>query len=287
MKNLQLGGIGDDRERSGRAHLDEELQKSKGEIKVVEDVIAVLTVRAEELEDKVVEGREILKVVLKQGQAFAISWSPTKPPPTSSAPTSDRLPDSELRNMPNGHPSPKLMPLSVGVLTSRLPVLDDPIHPSPPANFASFDPFPHTVSSRLRHCQQEVLAEARRTWVTMVVFEVDLRVHRDTPAPTLDLLRTRMESMFEGFRLCAGHWKADRIWTEDFSSWYTPPTPEAKPQNDGDEQSQDDGNVRPQPPLKKVGGFRLPHKKPLLFTRSSSVRPAEDTVSFSSWIMIC
>ena len=137
--------------------------------------------------------------------------------------------------------------------------------------------------------QQEVLAEARRTWVTMVAFEVDLQVHRYTPIPTLDFFRARMESMFEELRLCAGHWKTDRVWTENFSSWYSPSTPEAKPQNDGDEQPQDDGDdqpqddgddqpqdVRPQPPLKKVSGFRLPHKTRLLFTCSSSLRPAED-----------
>ena len=168
VENAQSGGIGDNgRERSGRAHLDEELQKSKIEIKVVEDVIAALTVRAKELEDKVMEGRERLKVVLGQGRQAGLSqqpeqghklttstnpqtdrrdpednlsWPPTQPSPTSSVPTSDQLPDSDLRNMPNGHPSPKLTPLSAGVLTSRLPVSDDLIHhPTPPANFASFD----------------------------------------------------------------------------------------------------------------------------------------------------
>ena len=160
VKNVQSGGTGDDDcERSGRAHLDEELQKGEGEIKVVEDVI----VRAKELEDEAMEGRERLEVVLEQGRQARLSQRPeqdhklatcqppdwptrsesllasTQPSPTSSVPTSDRLPDSEPCNMPNGHPSLKLMPLSAGVLTSGLPVSDDPIRPNPPANFASFD----------------------------------------------------------------------------------------------------------------------------------------------------
>jgi hypothetical protein len=49
------------------------LQKSKGEIEVMEDVIAALTIRAEELEDKIVEGRERLKVVLEQGRQARLS----------------------------------------------------------------------------------------------------------------------------------------------------------------------------------------------------------------------
>jgi len=164
VENVQSGGIGnDDHGKGGRVRLEEELQKSKAEIKVVENVIAALTVRAKELEDKVMEGRERLKVILEQArrakllqesdrdptvltslptsppdQEDNLSWPPTQPSPTSSVPTSDQLPGSDLRSVQNGHSSPKLMPLSTGLPTSKL-VSDDLIRPSPPAKFAPFD----------------------------------------------------------------------------------------------------------------------------------------------------
>ena len=165
VENIQSGGIGDgDHGKGGRVRLQEELQKRKAEIKVVENVIAALTVRAKEFEDKVMEGRERLKVILEQAhraklwqeldrdpivpanlptgppdQEDNLSWPPTQPSPTSSVPTSDQLPESDPRNVQNGHPSPKLMTLSAGPPTSNLLVSDDLIHPSPPAKFAPFD----------------------------------------------------------------------------------------------------------------------------------------------------
>lgn len=70
--------------------------------------------------------------------------------------------------------------------------------------------------------QGKLLREARRTWITMRGFEVNITVYMNTPAPTLDYFRARMEGMFFELRLCADHWKADRVWKENFSSWEQP-----------------------------------------------------------------
>ena len=166
MEKVQSRGTADsDYGKGVRVHLDEELQRGNAEIKAVEDVIAALTARAKELEDKVMEGRERLRVVREQArarlsqqperdpnlitptnvptgphdQAVNLPWPPTQPSPTSSISTSDQFPDSELRSMQNGHPSPGLMSLPASLPTSRPLVSDELIHPNPPAIFAPFD----------------------------------------------------------------------------------------------------------------------------------------------------
>ena len=165
----QLGGDGaGDYGKGERVYLDEELQKRKAEIQVVENVITVLTARAKELEDKAIEGRERLRVVLEracrtrlsqqseqgrnpttsanlpiglrnQDREDNLSWPPAQPSPTSPVPTSDQVPEPEPRSMQNGQPSPRLIPLPAGCSTTRLPVSGNLIHPDPLAKFAPFD----------------------------------------------------------------------------------------------------------------------------------------------------
>ena len=164
MENVQSGGIGDDDHGKGRrVHFEEELRRRGTEIVVVENVVAALTVRAKELEAKVTEGRERLKVILEQAlrvrfsqqdlshitanlptgprdQEDNLSWPPAQPSPTYSIPTLDQLPDSEPRNTQNRDPSPRLMTLSSDLPTSGFLVSDhDVVHPNPPAKFAPFD----------------------------------------------------------------------------------------------------------------------------------------------------
>jgi hypothetical protein len=79
--------------------------------------------------------------------------------------------------------------------------------------------------------QQVILAEARHTWVTMKSFKVDFAVYHDTPVPTLDYFRAKMEMGFRELRLCADHWKANKAWKENFSSWTGPPQePQPRPE---------------------------------------------------------
>ena len=167
MAIVQLGGVGvGGHEKGERVHLNEELQKSRAEIKVVETVITALTARAKELEDKVMEGRERLKVVLEQAcrtrlsqppeqdrkpttsanlpagprnqdRDDGLSWPPAQSSP--SIPTSDQVPDPEPQSTQNGQPSPRLLSLPAGRPTTRLLVSDDLIHSKPTAKFAPFD----------------------------------------------------------------------------------------------------------------------------------------------------
>ena len=46
------------------------------------------------------------------------------------------------------------------------------------------------------HQQQQILGEARHTWVTMRSFGVELAVYSSTPVPTLDYFRAKMEVEF-------------------------------------------------------------------------------------------
>lgn len=167
VENVQSGGIGDrGHEKGGRVHLEEELQKKKTEINVAENVVAALTARAKELEDKVMEGREKLKDTPQQArrarlsqesgqdrnlaiptglptglpdQEGNLSWPPAQPSPIPSATTLDQPLESDPQNVQNRHPSPKLESLSASLPTPRLLVSDDIVRPSPPANFAPFD----------------------------------------------------------------------------------------------------------------------------------------------------
>ena len=135
--NIRSGGVGvGDHGRGERQNLDEELQKRKDEIKVAENVISALTARTKELEDKVTDGRERLKVALDQTHRAEQEQSPISPtglstdtsdlennlswPPTQTSPTS-------VASTPDQLPAPALL------------VPDDRVRPHPPARFAPFD----------------------------------------------------------------------------------------------------------------------------------------------------
>lgn len=92
-----------------------------------------------------------------------------------------------------------------------------------------------------RDRQQQIIGEARHIWVTMRSFKIDFTVFRGTDLPTLDYFRARVETAFPELQLCANHWKADRLWMENYSSWNskgageapkrTTKEPEAAPQH--------------------------------------------------------
>lgn len=83
--------------------------------------------------------------------------------------------------------------------------------------------------------QSLILGEARRTWITMRDFGIELVSFHDTPIPTRDYFRATMETQYIELRLCADHWKADKLWKENFSSWKQGPRPPKKePQADED-----------------------------------------------------
>jgi len=67
--------------------------------------------------------------------------------------------------------------------------------------------------------QKQILAEARHQWVTMRDYNVDVMIYTDTPMPTVDYFRAKMETTFPELQLCADHWKVKKLWMENFSSW--------------------------------------------------------------------
>ena len=87
--------------------------------------------------------------------------------------------------------------------------------------------------------QRQILDEAHSCWRTMRGFNINLMVFREMPATTMDYFRAWMESKCLELRLCANHWKADKVWGENFSSWNSNKSRRTtKPQNNGDEPPQ-------------------------------------------------
>ena len=67
--------------------------------------------------------------------------------------------------------------------------------------------------------QQQILREARETLCLMQDFNISLKSHTKMTTLHLDYFRARLESKFYELRLCQDHWKADKIWQENYSSW--------------------------------------------------------------------
>lgn len=66
--------------------------------------------------------------------------------------------------------------------------------------------------------QRDILHTARTVWTTMALV-VGLDIYSKMPVTTLDYFRAKMESDHLELQLCANHWKADKLWKENFSSW--------------------------------------------------------------------
>jgi hypothetical protein len=67
--------------------------------------------------------------------------------------------------------------------------------------------------------QDKITGGACLVWLTLERCGVPLHPYRDTDEITLSYFRRKMETDFEELRLCGGHWKADKLWMENFSSW--------------------------------------------------------------------
>jgi len=98
--------------------------------------------------------------------------------------------------------------------------------------------------------QREIMDEVRRTWITLRSIETDLKVYGNTNGFILNFFRAKLESTFQEFRLCANHWKADRVWIENFSSWKNQPETRLARQSNGNQTPQ------PQTQSAKVSGFQ-------------------------------
>ena len=69
-----------------------------------------------------------------------------------------------------------------------------------------------------RNRQGKVLDEMRATWLNMEDFNIPIKRFTSMPATSLNYFRARMESVCPELQLCADHWKADRLWKENFSA---------------------------------------------------------------------
>lgn len=75
--------------------------------------------------------------------------------------------------------------------------------------------------------QTEIIAAARRTWLTLSNCGVTVSTFGTTDETIVSYFRRQLETDFIELRYCRNHWKADRLWKENFSSWGGP-APETK-----------------------------------------------------------
>lgn len=72
------------------------------------------------------------------------------------------------------------------------------------------------------HAQRpQVTRDARAIWQDMHEKGKRLDTLTKIGWDLLQDFRTRMELLHPWLRLCAGHWKADQIWSNHFSSWWS------------------------------------------------------------------
>ena len=71
--------------------------------------------------------------------------------------------------------------------------------------------------------QTEIIAAARRTWVTLSNCGIAVTKFRNAEEIVVSYFRRKLETNFIELHYCHNHWKADRLWQENFSSWGGPP----------------------------------------------------------------
>lgn len=76
-----------------------------------------------------------------------------------------------------------------------------------------------------RNRQGKIHDEMRATWLNMEDFNIPIKVWKSMPAVSLNYFRARMESVCPELQLCADHWKANRLWKENFLASVFRPKP--------------------------------------------------------------
>ena len=64
--------------------------------------------------------------------------------------------------------------------------------------------------------QTEIIAAARRTWVTLSNCGIAVTKFRNAEEIVVSYFRRKLETDFIELRYCHNHWKADRLWQENF-----------------------------------------------------------------------
>ena len=68
------------------------------------------------------------------------------------------------------------------------------------------------------HRQRQIIAGARLVWKNLSTCGVSVGSYRESDEMTLSYFRRKVETEFQELRLCSNHWKADRLWMENFST---------------------------------------------------------------------
>lgn len=68
------------------------------------------------------------------------------------------------------------------------------------------------------HRQRQIIAGARLAWTNLSTCGVSVGSYRECDEMTLSYFRRKVETDFQELRLCSNHWKADKLWMENFST---------------------------------------------------------------------
>ena len=68
------------------------------------------------------------------------------------------------------------------------------------------------------HRQRQIIAGARLAWTNLSTCGISLLSYRESDEMTLSYFRRKVETDFQELRLCSNHWKADKLWMENFST---------------------------------------------------------------------
>jgi hypothetical protein len=101
-------------------------------------------------------------------------------------------------------------------------------------------------------CQTQIIAGARRAWVSLTANGVPVTLFLGATIPTLIFFQRTLEEEFEELRYCVDYWKTRKLWSENVSSWRGPKRAPA------------DNSIPSQPQLKKVSKDR--HRPPTTLT---------------------
>ena len=77
----------------------------------------------------------------------------------------------------------------------------------------------NTDGTRVNIAQQgQIIARARHTWLMLKNCHVPLGSFQDTDKQVTSYFRHKVETEFDKLCFCSNHWKANRLWMENFSS---------------------------------------------------------------------
>ena len=65
--------------------------------------------------------------------------------------------------------------------------------------------------------QRQIIAGARLAWTNLSACGVSVGSYQESDEMTLSYFRCKVETDYQELRLCSNHWKANRLWVENFT----------------------------------------------------------------------